>query len=91
MSNEPAQPTTDAWAVCQAETLAENLERIDRAIFYYPRELHTAGKVRMAIMETIRELKQQAGVCIDALSWQAHEDECERAAVALINERKRRA
>jgi hypothetical protein len=46
----------------QAETLAENLERIDKAIFYYPRELHTAGKVRMAIMETIRELKEQAGV-----------------------------
>jgi hypothetical protein len=29
--------------------------------------------------------------CIDALSWQAHERECERAAVALINERQRRA
>jgi hypothetical protein len=28
---------------------------------------------------------------IDALSWQAHERECERAAVALINERQRRA
>jgi hypothetical protein len=27
----------------------------------------------------------------EALSWQAHERECEQAAVALINERKRRA
>jgi GTPase Era involved in 16S rRNA processing len=62
MATDPTVTAMDAWAVCQAETLAENLERIDKAIFYYPRELHTAGKVRMAIMETIRELKEQAGV-----------------------------
>ena len=48
------QTTPDATTV--AADLAEILNRVDMAIFYYPRELVTAGKVRAALGEMIREL-----------------------------------
>jgi hypothetical protein len=62
MSKHEAQtPTTpDNWAQCKAATLAGELERLDKLIFHYPRILETAGKVRAAISETIRELEEHA-------------------------------
>lgn len=47
----------DAPRLTTVADLAEILSRVDLAIFYYPRELKTAGRVRDGLAEMIRELK----------------------------------